>query len=588
MFDKKCIIVFFSVAFVSSLGFCQNVEDSWNDFLHYTAIGRYDLAAGFAQTLIESEPDPVVLLGLSEANPSGYGILLKMHSDSEELKEVSGQILDIIERGRFVRRTDAKIIMQEIKRLNSTIRGRIAAEQRLKHAGEYAIPYMLEALADENRKDELANIADALGKIGRDAIRPLVSALQMEHTAVKAEVIMALGETGYPQSLGHLKYVAEKDESKQLREQALRAIKKIDPSVTEVPAAQLLFSLAEKYYYHTESLAPAVDYDFANIWFWDRGSLSLMRQEVDKAHFNELMAMRTCEWALKADESMGKAIALWLAAFFKAESTGLAQPEYFGAGHADAMTYATTAGPEYLHQALERALNENNAHVSLGVVEALAANAGEKSLLYRLGTEQPLAKALSFGNRSVRYSAAIAIGAAGPTSGFMGSKLIVENLAEAISRNGAEELGEELSKEYAIRAVEVMKKLAITRNKVVDLQQALGVLVEATRSSWLQMQNLSGEVLSRLDSPDAQRAIADMALSEDNSADVRKYAFSSLAISAKLNANLLTDEQIDAIYSLISSEDTDAELRSAAAIAYGALNLPSRRVKDLILDQAMS
>jgi hypothetical protein len=385
-----------------------------------------------------------------------------------------------------------------------------------------------------------------------------------------------------------LKYVAENDQSAQLRELAVEAIEKIDSSALKLPAAELLFNLAENYYYHSESLAAAADYDFANIWFWDKGSRSLVREEVGKAHFNELMAMRACEWALKADESLGKAISLWLAAFFKAESTGLAQPAYFGSGHAGAMTYATTSGPEYLHQSLERALNENNAYVTLEVVEALAANAGEKSLLWRLGTEQPLVKALSFDDRAVRYSAAIAIGGAGPTSQFMGSKLIIQNLAEAVGRNGADELGDELADTYAIRAVEVLNKLAVTRNRVVDMLGALESLVEGTKGSWPQMQNMAGDVLARLDSPDAQRAIADMALSAGNSLDVRKYAFDSLAISAKLNANLLTDEQIDAIYSLISSDATDAELRNTAAIAYGALNLPSKRVKDLILDQANS
>ena len=45
---------------------------------------------------------------------------------------------------------------------------------------------------------------------------------------------------------------------------------------------------------------------------------------------------------------------------------------------------------------------------------------------------------------------------------------------------------------------------------------------------------------------------------------------------------------IDGIYTLISSSDTDDDLRSAAAAAYGALNLPSRKAKDLILDQAKS
>ncbi len=42
------------------------------------------------------------------------------------------------------------------------------------------------------------------------------------------------------------------------------------------------------------------------------------------------------------------------------------------------------------------------------------------------------------------------------------------------------------------------------------------------------------------------------------------------------------------MYGLISTGQTDADLRAAAAAAYGALNLPSEKVKDLILDQAKS
>ena len=250
------------------------------------------------------------------------------------------------------------------------------------------------------------------------------------------------------------------------------------------------------------------------------------------------------------------------------------------------MTYATTAGPEYLHQALERAINEKNAYVSLGIVEALAANAGEKSLLYRIGTQQPLVKALSFDDRAVRYSAAIAIGQAGPVSEFMGSRLIVENLAEAVSGDGVEELGRELADIYATRAINVMLKLAVTRNSIVNLSEAKEALIAATKSSREQIQNTAGQVLARLSSPDAQRAIAQTALLESNSPSVRIAAFNSLAISAKLNAKLLTTEQIDAIYALINSEKTEAQLRSAAASAYGALNLPSKRVKDLILSQS--
>ena len=123
-----------------------------------------------------------------------------------------------------------------------------------------------------------------------------------------------------------------------------------------------------------------------------------------------------------------------------------------------------------------------------------------------------------------------------------------------------------------------------TRSRLASTR--LGIEISSGASTKPQV--ISGQVLARLSSRDAQQAIADMALSEANSPDIRVAAFGSLAISAKINARLLTDEQVDAIYELISSDSTDPVLRSAAASAYGALNLPSKKVKTLILDQSIS
>jgi hypothetical protein len=573
---------------LAATAMAEGVKDDWNDFLHYTAIGSFDLAQGYAQKLIASEPNAVELLAMSEENPDGYNILLKMNAESEQLKEVSGKILEIIEKGRFIRRTDPKIIVEEIHRLSTTIRGRIAAEERLGNAGEYAIPYMLSALADESRKNEFASITEALPKIGRNAIRPLTAAMQTDNVAVKAEIIRALGKIGYFEPLPYLKLVVEKESSNELKKLAESAIAEMDSSALKIPAAELFFLLAERYYNRNESVALNEEYRFANLWFRDPNTAELRPEKVDKKYFYELMAMRCCEWALKADPATGKAIGLWLASFYRAESYGIAMPAYFGPDHADAKTYATTAGPEYLHQALDRALKDKDPNVALGVVEALAVNAGTKSLLYQLGTEQPLAQALTFDDRKVRTSAAIAIAQALPTSGFVGSEKIVENLSEAILEKDAEQLRQELAAQYALRAIKAMEKLALTHNPIVNLSKAQDALIQVTASGRAEMQTLAAEVLARLESPQAQRAIAQMALSDKNSEAVRIAAFGSLAISAKQNANLLLTEQIGAIYKLVSSTGTDPQLRAAAAGAFGALNLPSEKVKALILDQAKS
>jgi hypothetical protein len=171
----------------------------------------------------------------------------------------------------------------------------------------------------------------------------------------------------------------------------------------------------------------------------------------------------------------------------------------------------------------------------------------------------------------------------------VGSDLIVRNLSAALLQEGSDELGADVSRQYALRAVQAMRKLAVIRNSIVDLSVAMPGLIQVTEQNQdTQMQTLAAEVLAFLSSPDAQRAIAAMALSEQNSNDIRVAAFHSLALSAKMNANLLLTEQVEAIYKLVSAFEIDPQLRAAAAGAYGALNLPSEQVKKLILDQAKS
>ncbi|MBN2018853.1 MAG: HEAT repeat domain-containing protein [Sedimentisphaerales bacterium] len=571
-------------------------EDNYNDLLHYLQIGRFDLARGYAQAVLDGNASPVDLFDLANANQQGYALLVRAKESltDAELAALCGKVINVIEQGRFIRRADPKVIVEEIARLSTTSRGQLNAVKRLQDAGEYAIMYMLDALADDARKAEWPNISNALSKMGKDAIRPMAAALQTGNVAVKTEIIKALGKIGHPQSLPYLKYIAEKDPSMEIRAIAVESISRIDPAAAKLPAANLFYRLGEDYYYHAESLSPADDVDFGNIWFWDAQAGRLTREQVDIGYFNELMSMRCCEWALKADPSFGQAIGLWVAGYFKAESVVPQMPAYFDSGHADAMTYATTAGPEYLHQALARAIKDKDAKVALGAVEALSTTAGESSLFYTFGPTQPLAEALSFDSKPVRYSAAIAFAAAGPDKPFLESKLVITNLAEAIAEVGRQ-AGDDnpmwnaaLAETYALRAAKAMLKIAQGRNKVLDLSSAQDALIEATKDKRPEIQMLAGQVLAYLSTPAAQKAIAAMALSDAGSKEVRLVAFNSLAASGRHNGCMLDDRLIDEVYKLVGSMDSDPALRAAAAIAYGSLNLPSQKVKDLILDQSKS
>jgi hypothetical protein len=593
MFNRNVLLAALAVVLVlAAPAISKTLEENFNDLLHYLQIGRFDLAKGYAQAILDGNSPPVDLFNLAADNQQGYALLVKAKDSTAdtELASLCGRVVEIIEQGRFIRRADPKVIVEEIARLSTTSRGRLNAVKRLQDAGEYAVMYMLDALADESRKAEWPNISNALSQMSKDAIRPLAAALQTNNVAVKAEIVKALGKIGYPQSLPYLKYIVEKDDSAEIRALAEESIRQIDPAAAKIPAANLFYRLGEDYYYHAESLQPAEEANFANIWFWDAQSSRLTREQVNSGYFNELMCMQCCEWALKADAGFGQAIGLWIAAFFKAEAVDPQMPAYFGQGHADAMTYATTAGAEYLHQALARALKDKDAKVALGAVEALSTTAGESSLFYRIGPAQPLAEALSFDNKAVRFSAAIAVAAAGPNQPFPESKLVVANLAEAISQS-AEQAADNTpmwNDLYALRAAKAMLAIAQSRNRILDLSPAEGALIAVTKDKRAEMQMLAGQVLAYLNTATAQQAIAAMALSEENSREIRIAAFNSLAASGRHNGCLLDDQTIAVVYSLVSSKDIDPALRAAAAIAYGSLNLPSQKVKDLILDQAKS
>ena len=563
-------------------------QSDWADFLHYTAIGKLDLAKGYGESLLAANPDPLVMLDLADENPSGYALLVKLNSGKSELADISGKILAIIEQGRFIRRSDPKIINEEITRLSTTARGRITALERLKNAGEYAVVYMISALQDTSRKEELPNIVWAMGQLGKGAVSPLIAALQVEEPAIKIEVIRALGQIKYPESAAYLKFCAEKNDSPQIAQAAVAALQNIDASAANTPAATLFYQLGQSYYDRVDSLTPPADANFVNIWFWNKEKQTLTREKVSPKIYNELMAMRVCEFALKADENAGQAIGLWVAAFFRLESTGMQQPAYFGAEHPGAMTYATTAGPEYLHQALARAIAAKETFVVHNVVEALGASAGEKSLMYYVGTQQPLVQALNYDDKAVRYSAALAIASARPAMKFDGSDIATKLLGEALAAE-ANGVSQEQAARYAQRSAAAMLKLSQSRNRVIDLlliqAQIIAVAEDVKRG---ELQQIAMLILANMEGPDAQRALARIATEMELEMPLKLLAFNALAESAKLNANLLTDEQINAIYEIIRSSEAPQELRSAASAAYGALNLPSRKAKDLVIDQAKS
>lgn len=162
-------------------------------------------------------------------------------------------------------------------------------------------------------------------------------------------------------------------------------------------------------------------------------------------------------------------------------------------------------------------------------------------------------------------------------------------LKSAIQRardaSGALPLDPVLATEYATRAGELIKKLAISRGQVLDLTPAQSTLLGSLEDARPQIVQLAGQALALLNTADAQRGLAIKATSEGIADDVKVSLLKSLATSAKFFGNRLEAAQLDSLETVVRVA-TNPDVKNAAAEARGALNLPSDQARTLILEQS--
>ncbi len=153
--------------------------------------------------------------------------------------------------------------------------------------------------------------------------------------------------------------------------------------------------------------------------------------------------------------------------------------------------------------------------------------------------------------------------------------------AKARSAGGAE-LSPDEAADWAIRAAGCLQLLAETRNPVYDLGEAVKSLIAALTDQRDPVRIASARALAKMRSADAQLALVVLGGHAAASKEVRLAAYAASAESVRLFGNELDEKQIDAVIAAVTAKG-DLDLRNAAAQLLGALNLPSEKIKHLIL-----
>jgi hypothetical protein len=158
-------------------------------------------------------------------------------------------------------------------------------------------------------------------------------------------------------------------------------------------------------------------------------------------------------------------------------------------------------------------------------------------------------------------------------------------IIQARTSGGALPMDPQIANEYATRAANLMLKVASSRGQVFDLMAAKPTLLSGLSDPRPNIVMLAGEVLAMLNDREAQGAILATASDEKTADEVKISLFKSLATSAKFWGNLLDTAQIDTLQNVVDTA-ANLQVRSAAAEAHGALNLPADQAKKLIVEQS--
>jgi len=233
-------------------------EQLWTDAVYYIKIGRMDMGQSYLKALVDRKPTGVEVLEFSEKDPSAAKPLIKLQSD-KNLGPLVASVLSLIDEGWQQRRQDQNRISVELDRLGESPRAQFLATNRLVEAGEYAVPVMVAYLADAEKKPVHGQIIESSDKLGREAVEPLVVALQHVDTPAKVLILDAMARLDYPQVLPYLQeVVANAKENAQVRQSASAAIEAIlerNPKYrNDMTAAQAFSVLASRYYTHDSAM----------------------------------------------------------------------------------------------------------------------------------------------------------------------------------------------------------------------------------------------------------------------------------------------------------------------------------------------
>jgi HEAT repeat protein len=168
-----------------------------------------------------------------------------------------------------------------------------------------------------------------------------------------------------------------------------------------------------------------------------------------------------------------------------------------------------------------------------------------------------------------------------------GSADVAEAVGRAARAGAAGAMNNELAGQWAARAAGAIARLGETGNTVYDISKTRKALIAALGDSRVEVRMAAARALAMMSSSEAQQAMAALTLNPAVDEKIRIGVLGLLSDSLRRFGNQIDSQTAAAIVAAVANDKEPMSVREAMAEVLGAMNLPSEKIKSLILGAAV-
>lgn len=283
----------------------QDLAQLFNEGMALLKEGQNEAALAKFQEILARDPSNEEAYELWKSSDERAWLELLTKEGQFEL--VAMHLMGQVRAERVERRNDGDAIRELVTSLggaDALERARIVQQLSSQH-GEYAVPYLLPALADRGNDDRRVVTVQALARFGPDVVPPLAEAMSSPDAFLRRNVAATLGYIGDQRAAGVLMQALQNDGDEAVRAAADKALAQMGAART-ASAAQTLVAEGQDYLARRDNVLSPVLWSNV-VWHMDGGRLTA--REVPRLVFAEEMAKQSFYRALAADAGHAPALA---------------------------------------------------------------------------------------------------------------------------------------------------------------------------------------------------------------------------------------------------------------------------------------